>query len=207
MDIRSVRIKESIEKSGYSYADLEKVTGISKSSLQRYATGETKKIPIDCIEKIATATGTSAKYLMGWEENKNTNFIYNKIKELCDINGITISELCLITNTDINTITGFKKKRVPEQSLLELKSIADHFGVVTSYFIGMPDDIEMAKKLKKSETIGKFKVIDPQFKDQRVIDLAVQLDIMDQKDREYFLNAIESMLQLYFKMQEQIDAD
>lgn len=67
MDERAKRISEAIENSGLSYPELERITGISKSSLQRYATGVTKKIPIDCIELIAKATGTDAKYLMGWE--------------------------------------------------------------------------------------------------------------------------------------------
>lgn len=68
MDERSRRISEAIEKSGLSYPELEKITGVSKSSLQRYATGVTKKIPIDCIEKIAEATGSDARYIMGWED-------------------------------------------------------------------------------------------------------------------------------------------
>ncbi len=68
MTERSKRINEAIEKSGYSYPELSRITGISKSSLQRYATGETKKIPIDCIEKIAQATNIDSRYLMGWED-------------------------------------------------------------------------------------------------------------------------------------------
>ena len=68
MDERARRISQAIEKSGLSYPELEKMTGISKSSLQRYATGVTKKIPIDCIEKIAEVTKTSARYLMGWDD-------------------------------------------------------------------------------------------------------------------------------------------
>lgn len=67
MNERAKRINEAIEKSGYSYPELSKLTGISKSSLQRYATGETIKIPIDSIEAIAKATNTSAKYLMCWD--------------------------------------------------------------------------------------------------------------------------------------------
>ena len=38
--------------------------------MQRYATGETKKIPIDCIEKIALATKVDSRYLMCWD-NEN----------------------------------------------------------------------------------------------------------------------------------------
>lgn len=64
------RLKESIEESDLSYVELEKKTGIAKSSIQRYASGATKKIPIDAIQAIAKATGTSAAYIMGWEEEK-----------------------------------------------------------------------------------------------------------------------------------------
>lgn len=63
----SSRIRTAILNSGLSYIELEKKTGIAKSSLQRYASGNTKKIPIDAVEKIAAATGYSTSYLMGWE--------------------------------------------------------------------------------------------------------------------------------------------
>lgn len=68
MNERAKRLSEAIEKSGYSYPELEKITGIPKSSIQRYATGGTKKIPIDCIEKIALATNADSRYLMCWED-------------------------------------------------------------------------------------------------------------------------------------------
>lgn len=66
MNERTKRIAEAIEKSGYSYAELAAATGISKSSLQRYATGETTKIPVDAIERIAAATHTDSGYLLAW---------------------------------------------------------------------------------------------------------------------------------------------
>ena len=56
---------ESIENSGYSYGDLAKITGIPKSALQRYATGQTT-VPIDRVELIANALGTTASSLLGW---------------------------------------------------------------------------------------------------------------------------------------------
>ena len=63
------RLKESIEKSGLSYVELDKWTGIAKSSIQRYASGTTKKVPIDAIQAIARAVGVSDKYIMGWSDN------------------------------------------------------------------------------------------------------------------------------------------
>lgn len=68
----SERILERIKQSNTSYGDLSKVTGIPKSALQRYATGETEKIPLDRLEKIAAALGVSAAYLMGWKYDPET---------------------------------------------------------------------------------------------------------------------------------------
>lgn len=68
MSIRSERIKALVDGSGLSYQDLEKLTGVSKSSLQRYASGVTTKIPFDVIEKLANAFNVSQRYLLGWED-------------------------------------------------------------------------------------------------------------------------------------------
>ena len=73
MSLRSERIKLLVESSGLSYQELESVTGIKKSSLQRYATGATAKIPLDVIEKLSKAFHVSQEYLMGWEESPKIN--------------------------------------------------------------------------------------------------------------------------------------
>ena len=73
MSIRSERIKALIEQSQRSYQELEKITGIKKSSLQRYASGVTTKIPLDVIEKLSIAFGVSQEYLMGWDDNSEKN--------------------------------------------------------------------------------------------------------------------------------------
>ena len=72
MSIRSERIKALVENSGLSYQELEKLTGIKKSSLQRYASGSTTKIPLDVIEKLSVAFRVSQEYLMGWDEKESS---------------------------------------------------------------------------------------------------------------------------------------
>ena len=72
MSTRSKRIKTLIEQSEKSYVELEKITGIKKSSLQRYASGATTKIPLDVIEKLSVAFNVSQEYLMGWDEEKKS---------------------------------------------------------------------------------------------------------------------------------------
>ena len=72
MSQRSERILKSIQNAKLSYGVLHELTGIPKSALQRYATGETEKIPIDRLEMIAKATGVSVEYLMGWDTKEST---------------------------------------------------------------------------------------------------------------------------------------
>ena len=87
-ELRAKRLSIAIEKSGLSYPELEKLTGIPKSSIQRYATGYTKKIPIDCMEKLADALHIDSKYLVfGEDENKpapadSENELMKIVKEL-----------------------------------------------------------------------------------------------------------------------------
>ena len=68
-DIKSIisRLRESVEISVFSYVELEKRTGIAKSSIQRYVSGTTKKIPIDAVQAISKAVGVPAEYILGWE--------------------------------------------------------------------------------------------------------------------------------------------
>ena len=69
----SKRLLQLIEDNDISYGELSKKTNIPKSALQRYATGETEKIPITRIEVIAKALNTTAQFIMGWDENKSYN--------------------------------------------------------------------------------------------------------------------------------------
>ena len=62
-----LRLKNKREEKGYSYQVLSGLTGISKSSLQRYETGNTKKIPMDAVNKLESALSLKPGYLMGWQ--------------------------------------------------------------------------------------------------------------------------------------------
>lgn len=68
MKTTSERILQSIKSSGISYGTLSKLTGISKSALQRYAMGQTTKIPAEKLEKIAVALNAEPGYFMGWSD-------------------------------------------------------------------------------------------------------------------------------------------
>lgn len=82
----SKRLLQLIEDNDISYGELSKKTNIPKSALQRYATGETEKIPITRIEVIAKALNTTAQFIMGWDENESYN---NDIFSIPGINPIS----------------------------------------------------------------------------------------------------------------------
>lgn len=71
MEERAERIRRLIVESGKTYQELEKLTGIKKSSLQRYASGATGKIPLTAIEKLASAFSVSETFIMWGQEQKN----------------------------------------------------------------------------------------------------------------------------------------
>lgn len=63
------RMKNAIDKSGLTLYELQDMTKISKSAIQRYISGTTDKIPFSAIEKIAKAIGISPISLVGWQES------------------------------------------------------------------------------------------------------------------------------------------
>ena len=72
MSVQSDRIKNEMLRNSLTLVEIEQRTGIKKSSMQRYASGETGKIPMSAIKKLADLFGVSGEYLMGWDEEKNT---------------------------------------------------------------------------------------------------------------------------------------
>lgn len=53
--------------------DLGKRLGKDRSTIYRYEKGEIENLPLDILEPIAKALGTTPQYLMGWEEVQKNN--------------------------------------------------------------------------------------------------------------------------------------
>lgn len=62
------RLTAAIKKSGLSYRDLQRITGISRSAINFYASGRTKNIPMDRLNKIAAALDVTPEYLYGLDD-------------------------------------------------------------------------------------------------------------------------------------------
>ena len=75
MAIINERIMKRIQDLGLSYDDVSKMTGISKSAIHRYATGQRENIPISKIKDLASALQTSTEYLTGWDDDQKVTFL------------------------------------------------------------------------------------------------------------------------------------
>lgn len=67
----SIRLKQARENKELSLSELSTLTGIAKSTLQRYETGSTRKIPMEAISTIEKVLNLPTGYLMGWENKSN----------------------------------------------------------------------------------------------------------------------------------------
>lgn len=70
------RIKSRRIELNYSFQDLADLTGMSKSTLQRYETGSIKNIPLDKLKDLAKALKVTPEWIMGWESSQSHNKYY-----------------------------------------------------------------------------------------------------------------------------------
>ena len=75
----SERIKQRRKELGMSYQELADLTGISKSTLQRYETGSIKNIPLDKLDVLAEGLNTTALFILGKTEPTNAEIISSGI--------------------------------------------------------------------------------------------------------------------------------
>ena len=71
------RLKQLRKEFGYSYKKLEELTGISRSSLQRYEANPHSDIPLNKLNTIAEVYKVSVSYLLGYE-SRDMPFEYLK---------------------------------------------------------------------------------------------------------------------------------
>ena len=62
----SERIRTQMKLLDLSYGELSLATGLTKSAIHRYATGQTDKIPTEALEKLARALRVTPAFLRIW---------------------------------------------------------------------------------------------------------------------------------------------
>lgn len=69
------RIKQRRKELGLSADKLGEMLGKNRATIFRYENGEIENLPLDILEPIAKALGTTPAYLLGWEEEQKKNDI------------------------------------------------------------------------------------------------------------------------------------
>lgn len=64
------RIRARREELGLSLEDVAKKLLVNRSTVKRYESGETRRISLPTIEKLAAVLDTTVEYLMGWDQKK-----------------------------------------------------------------------------------------------------------------------------------------
>jgi len=127
------RILTLLRAKKMSYGELSAATGIPKSALQRYATGETEKIPIDRIENIAIALNTTPAYLMGWEYSFG-----QRIRSAREKAEITPDKLARDLGISDSIMAQYENdEQEPDFEILD--KIASVLDVSISYLLGVED--------------------------------------------------------------------
>lgn len=75
-ELTSQRIKSLMKEKHISYRELSELTGIAKSSLQRYVTNPDSKIPMDNARILSDKLNVNLSWLIGMEENSDKS-IFN----------------------------------------------------------------------------------------------------------------------------------
>lgn len=63
----SEKLAAALHEKNMSIRELSERTGIPKSAIQRYTSGDTEKIPIDRMKAMAEALSIDPAYIMGWD--------------------------------------------------------------------------------------------------------------------------------------------
>lgn len=67
------RIKERRKQLGLTVDELSERLGKNRATIYRYESNEIEKLPTTVLEPLAKALGVTPAYLMGWEENTESN--------------------------------------------------------------------------------------------------------------------------------------
>lgn len=85
----SKKLADAMKEKEISTRKLSELTGIPKSAIQRYTSGETEKIPIDRMILMAEAIGINPAYIMGWD----SKVVAEKLEHIRGITNPTAKKL------------------------------------------------------------------------------------------------------------------
>lgn len=136
-NLSAIRLKEARESKNLNLRELEQITGISRSTLNRYEKVGLSNVPIDKIKSLCSALSISEEWLLG-KESLNKQFINdlfsildNKLINDNDIGALEIAHLIQYSKNKqemvlINNYIETKVKLLNYKGLKELQYYLDY---------------------------------------------------------------------------------
>ena len=113
------RLHEARKRSGLTLEELAKKVGKTKSTVQRYESGEVSRLDNSLIVDIADAVGVSPVYLMGWtNESANNSVLIPVLGSIACGEPITAEE-------NVNEYRETLKSSIPSGNLFYLRAKGD----------------------------------------------------------------------------------
>lgn len=108
------KIKLLRQKNGLSFQQLADKTGMSKSTLQRYESGDIANIPLSRVQTLAKALHTTPEYLMGWDEIDIDHSLSEELRRLTGSNIKRLRESKDFTQEDLARRIGVQSSEIPK---------------------------------------------------------------------------------------------
>lgn len=150
------RISKLMVEQGLSYGELSKITGIPKSALHRYATGETVKVPLVRLEEIACALDVNLPELIGMipieKKESDVETTGERIRRCRKAAGMTQAELAERLGTMPQNIYKYEKGIVNNIPVCNIEDMAEIFGISPAELVGWAATTKGEKKMAKGLT-------------------------------------------------------
>lgn len=134
------RIQKLMTEQELSYGELSKMTGIPKSALFRYATGETVKVPLVRLEEIACALDVDLPELIGMipieKKESDVETTGERIRRCRKAAGMTQEELAERLGTTPQNIYKYEKGIVNNIPVCNIEDMAEIFGISPAELVG-----------------------------------------------------------------------
>ena len=109
------RIKELRTLADMSQEELGRRVGVQRAAINKYEKGTVTNIPIQTIERIASTFDVSPTYIVGWDEDCNSNPLSTESKVLSGVSKLYGKEVVDIIENYME-VTKDGKKRIIEYS-------------------------------------------------------------------------------------------
>lgn len=141
------KIKSRRSQLGYSLAELAELSGVNKSTLQRYESGAIKNIPLSRLQTLSAALLITPGALLGWEEDDCADFVQAKAGGTCTNSLSTIlkqrRKALGLTLAQIADAMGVTEATVQRWESGNIKSVRHERAAKLSNVLGVPPSVLM----------------------------------------------------------------